>query len=146
MSSFIKRFFALAKFDSEENLRRIKEGKKPLYEIPSNLANPMMDYMLERSYLEDISSREEFVKEPVRSSYVKWIKISRLPVSPLRIDDYDLLSRWQGVLSSMPGTRSCCSFFNGRTDIPACMWGIPMTHRPMLSVNVKLHSRVACPE
>ena len=116
MSSFIKRFFALAKFDSEENLRRIKEGKKPIYEIPSNLANPMMDYMLERSYLEDISSREEFVKEPVRSSYVKWIKISRLPVSPLRIDDYDLLSRWQGVLSSMHAWHQKLLFLLQRKD------------------------------
>ncbi len=101
MSNFIKRFFGLAKFDSEENLQRIKQGKKPIYEIPSNLASPLMDYMLERSYLEDISSRESFIKEPVNNTYIKWIKISRLPVSPLRIDDYDLLSRWQGVLSSL---------------------------------------------
>lgn len=100
MSTFIKRFFHLAKFESSENLQRIKEKKAPIYEIPSTLANPMMDYMLERSYLEEISSRESFVKESSGNSYVKWIKISRLPVSPLRVDDYDLLSRWQGVLSS----------------------------------------------
>ena len=101
MSNFIKRFFGLSKFDSEENLKKIKEGMEPIYEIPSNLANPMMDYMLERSYLEDISSRDSFVKRSAGSSYVKWLKINRLPVSPLRIDDYDLLSRWQGVLSSL---------------------------------------------
>lgn len=100
MSTFIKRFFGLAKFESSENLQRIKENKAPVYEIPSSLANPMMDYMLERSYLEEIGSRESFVKESSGNSYVKWIKISRLPVSPLRVDDYDLLSRWQGVLSS----------------------------------------------
>lgn len=116
MSNFIRRFFGLSKFDSAENLKRIKEGKTPIYEIPSSLANPMMDYMLERSYLEDISSRESFVKEPGRNSHIKWIKVSRLPVSPLRIDDYDLLSRWQGVLSSLHAWNQKLLFLLQRRD------------------------------
>ncbi len=116
MSNFIKRFFGLAKFDSEENLQRIREGREPIFEIPSNMANPMMDYMLERSYLEDISSREAFVKESINSSYIKWIKISRLPVSPLRIDDYDLLSRWQGILSSLHAWNQKLIFLLQRKD------------------------------
>lgn len=116
MSSFLKRFFGLSKFDSEENLQKIKEGKTPVFEIPSNLANPMMDYMLERSYLEDISSRDFFVKETQNSSYIKWVKICRLPVSPHRVDDYDLLSRWQGVLSSLHAWNQKLLFLLQRKD------------------------------
>lgn len=116
MSSFIKRFFGLAKFDPEEKLQEFKQGKKTIFEIPSNLANPMMDYMLERSYLEDISLRESFVQEPTETSYIKWVKINRLPVSPFRIDDYDLLSRWQGVLSSLHAWNQKLLFLLQRKD------------------------------
>ncbi len=56
--------------------------------------------MLERLYLEDVSDRNDFNVEPMPASEnVGWLKLDRLPVSPLRVDDYDLLSRWQGVLS-----------------------------------------------
>lgn len=102
MSNFIRRLLNyLEPFGSKEHLDKIKGSKEPIFEIPSSLANPMMDYMLERSYLEDISSRRSFKKPDNTNGYIEWVRIDRLPVSPLRIDDYDLLSRWQGVLSSL---------------------------------------------
>lgn len=102
MSRFLKRLFGKGGFDVQGNIERLKNNQPPLYELPLDLANPLMDCMLERSYLEDVSERKEFnvVSMPDWED-VDWLRLDRLPVSPLRIDDYDLLSRWQGVLSSL---------------------------------------------
>lgn len=102
MSGFIKRFFGKGKFDLDENVKRLKEGKTPIFTFPSDLAEPMLDYMLERSYLEDISERQSFSKQNSNTfNDIQWLRIDRLPVSPYRIESYDLISRWQGVLSSL---------------------------------------------
>ena len=102
MSSFIKKLFGKDVFDAQGNIDKLRKGQKPIFELPLDLANPLIDYMLERSYLEDVSDRNDFNIELMPSSEnVGWLKLDRLPVSPLRIDDYDLLSRWQGVLSSL---------------------------------------------
>lgn len=103
MNRFFRRL--LGRFDQQDtqrNLERLKHNLPPIFEVPVDLANPMMDYMLERSYLEDISERDDFQPTPYdRSLRIAWLRINRLPVSPARIDDYDLLSRWQSVLSSL---------------------------------------------
>ena len=102
MSSFIKKLFGKDVFDAQANIEKLKRGQKAIYELPLDLANPLIDYMLERSYLEDVSDRNDFNVELMPASEnVGWLKLDRLPVSPLRVDDYDLLSRWQGVLSSL---------------------------------------------
>lgn len=102
MSNFIKKLFGKDVFDAQANIEKLKRGQKAIYELPLDLANPLIDYMLERSYLEDISDRTDFNVELMPASEnVGWLKLDRLPVSPLRVDDYDLLSRWQGVLSSL---------------------------------------------
>lgn len=102
MSGFIKRFFGKGKFDLDENIRLLKEGKTPAFTFPSDLSEPMLDYMLVRSYLEDISEREAFsTVNALACDEIRWIRINRLPVSPYRVESYDLLSRWQGVLSSL---------------------------------------------
>lgn len=102
MSGFLKRFFGKGKFDLNENIQKLKEGKTPIFTFPSDLAEPMLDYMLERSYLEDISTRDKFsVLDTDDLSNIQWLRIDRLPVSPYRIESYDLLSRWQGVLASL---------------------------------------------
>lgn len=102
MINFLKRFFGREELDIAGNLEKIKKGLPPVFEFPTDLANPLMDCMLERSYLETISERKHFEEHlmPV-TDQISWMRIDRLPVSPLRIDDYDLLSRWQGVLSSL---------------------------------------------
>ncbi len=102
MSNFIKRLFGRDRFDAQSNLDQLKANQQPVYELPLDLANPLMDYMLERSYLEEVSQRTDFnvVTMPTYEN-IGWLRLDRLPVSPLRIDDYDLLSRWQGVLSSL---------------------------------------------
>ena len=99
MNRFLKRFFGKDCFNVQDNIENLKQKQKPIYELPVDLANPLIDYMLERSYLEDISQRTDFnIVEMPEYEDIGWIRIERLPVSPLRIDDYDLLSRWKGVL------------------------------------------------
>lgn len=122
MSNFLKRLFGKGGFDVQANMERMRKGQKPIYELPVDLANPLMDYMLERAYLEDISDRSEFNVEPMSAlESVGWLRLDRLPVSPLRIDDYDLLSRWQGVLSSLHAWQQKLIFLlqrrNGETHL-----------------------------
>ena len=107
----------------------MKKGKKPLFVFPTELANPMMDYMLERSYLEDVSERETFNVVPMpKHTDISWLRLDRLPVSPLRIDDYDLLSRWQGVLSSLHAWQQKLVFLlqrrNGETHLYVGVQGL----------------------
>lgn len=97
MSSFVKTLINRMKLDSPENREKIKKGLP--VEFPSELANPFIDYMLERSYLDDISERDSFLPE-ANSGSIGWIRIDRLPVHPDN-RDYDLLPRWQSVLSSI---------------------------------------------
>ena len=84
---------------SSANMEKLR-NKLPI-EFPAELANPLMDYMLERSYLEDLSDRDGFVKEEPHAGAMAWIKIDRLPVHPNDSSEYDLMSRWQAVLSSL---------------------------------------------
>lgn len=77
-------------------------------EIPSDLANPLLDYVLERTYLEELSAQSVFLREdnPAdRRFVVEWIRLDRLPVPPGDNDQYDLLSRWQSVLASLHAWR-----------------------------------------
>lgn len=122
MGSFIKKLFGKDVFDAQGNIDKLKNGQKPIFELPLDLANPLIDYMLERSYLEDVSDRNDFnVALMPASENVGWLKLDRLPVSPLRIDDYDLLSRWQGVLSSLHAWQQKLIFLlqrrNGETHL-----------------------------
>ena len=78
--------------------------------------------MLERSYLETISERKHFEERVMPlTDQISWMRIDRLPVSPLRIDDYDLLSRWQGVLASLHAWHEKLIFLlqrrNGQTHL-----------------------------
>ena len=122
MSSFIKKLFGKDVFDAQANIEKLKRGQNAIYELPLDLANPLIDYMLERSYLEDVSDRNDFNVELMPASEnVGWLKLDRLPVSPLRVDDYDLLSRWQGVLSSLHAWQQKLIFLlqrrNGETHL-----------------------------
>ena len=122
MGNFISRLIGRAQFDAQKEIQSLSDGVGPKFVFPTDLANQMMDYMLERTYLEEISERKEFnVAESNNSEDINWLRIDRLPVSPLRIDDYDLLSRWQGVLSSLHAWNQKVIFllqrFNGETRL-----------------------------
>lgn len=74
------------------------------FQMPLDLTSPMMEYMMERSYLEDMTSRPAFIaaREPgQKNKPISWIKVQRIPVHPSQADNYDLLTKWQAVLSSL---------------------------------------------
>ena len=69
--------------------------------VPNEFYQNLLDYFMERSYLNRLSERETFSAEQSPAGRVTWLRITRLPVHPDHMEDYDLLSRWQGVLASM---------------------------------------------
>ncbi len=74
------------------------------FQMPLDLTSPMLEYMMERSYLEDMTSRPTFIaaRQPdQKNKPISWIKIQRIPVHPSQAENYDLLTKWQAVLSSL---------------------------------------------
>ncbi|KWW25101.1 MAG: hypothetical protein F082_1147 [bacterium F082] len=111
----------LGRFDEkaiEQNLSTLKADMPPIFtfELPENMENSFMDYMMERSYLEDVSERDDFISVPLSKAKISWLKINRLPVSPLQMENYDMLSRWQSVLSSLHSWGNKLIFLLERND------------------------------
>lgn len=83
------------------------------FQMPLDLTSPMLEYMMERSYLENMTSRPAFIaaREPgQKNKPISWIKVHRIPVHPSQADNYDLLTKWQAVLSSLHAWR-CKTIF-----------------------------------
>lgn len=73
-------------------------------EVPNNFFQTLMEQLLERDYLNDASNRDmnsKFILETKNKRKIHWLQITRLPIHPNENEDYDLLSHWQGVLSSL---------------------------------------------
>ena len=68
--------------------------------IPDSFYQSLLSQVLERDYLNDTATKEFFLA-PQKMPMVNWIQITRLPVHPNENESYDLLSRWQGVLTSL---------------------------------------------
>jgi len=91
----------LGRFKEAQRVKDL-EGKIQHYEFPTDLTHPLIDYMLERSYLNDLAERDAFaVEQDTHREPIGWIRINRLPVKPGMDEDYDLLTRWQSVISSV---------------------------------------------
>lgn len=69
--------------------------------VPNEFYQNLLDYFMERSYLNHLSERERFSTDMNNTGKITWLRITRLPVHPDHMEDYELLSRWQGVLASM---------------------------------------------
>ena len=68
--------------------------------IPDSFYQSLLNQVLERDYLNDTSGKK-FYLAPGKRKTIHWMQITRLPVHPNDNESYDLLSRWQGVLSSL---------------------------------------------
>lgn len=76
--------------------------------VPDDFYQTLLSQLLERDYLSD-ASEMQFVNlyersagnQPNQRQRINWLQITRLPVHPNENESYDLLSRWQGVLSSL---------------------------------------------
>ncbi len=69
-------------------------------EVPDNFYQSLLEQLLEREYLND-TAQKTFYCSKEKPKRVQWLQITRLPVHPKDDEDYDILSRWQGVLSSI---------------------------------------------
>lgn len=97
-------------YDYQSSIEALRD--KP-FQMPLDLTSPMLEYMMERSYLEEMTSRPAFIdaREPgQKNKPISWIKIHRIPVHPSQADNYDLLTKWQAVLSSLHAWR-CKTIF-----------------------------------
>lgn len=125
MNKFIQRLLGKEAFDFSANAETLINNLTAPFIFPPDLANPLMDYMLERSYLEDVSEITSFLEMEMpgnlRNHRIQWIRLDRLPVSPLRIDSYDLLSRWQAALATLHAWNQKVIFmlrrYNSKTNI-----------------------------
>ena len=74
-------------------------------DVPNDFYQQLLDYVLERGYLNQIGERERFLDFNARPGaerkHITWLRVIRLPIHPNEMKEYDLLSRWQGVLSTL---------------------------------------------
>ncbi|MBE5775820.1 MAG: hypothetical protein E7337_18190, partial [Clostridiales bacterium] len=68
-------------------------------QIPDDFYQNLLTQLLERDYLSDTGSKRFLNTNEKRN--IHWLQITRLPIHPNENESYDLLSRWQGVLSSL---------------------------------------------
>lgn len=88
-------------YDYQSQLDSLRD--KP-FQMPLDLTSPMLEYMMERSYLVEMTDRNDFIesrKLGEKRKPISWLKINRIPVHPSQADNYDLLTKWQSVLSSL---------------------------------------------
>ena len=88
-------------YDYQERLDALRN--KP-FQMPLELTSPMMEYMMERSYLEEMTNRSDFIAARIpgqKNKPISWMKVHRIPVHPSQADNYDLLTKWQAVLASL---------------------------------------------
>lgn len=87
----------------------LDDQKIPLdVSIPNDFYQTLLDELLERDYLSNASdmkfvnlytSANDYTRK--KRPQIHWLQITRLPVHPNEKESYDLLSRWQGVLTSL---------------------------------------------
>lgn len=70
-------------------------------DVPDNFYQTLLEQLLEREYLNDTGERKFYLEPKWNRKPIHWMQITRLPVHPNENESYDLLSRWQGVLSSL---------------------------------------------
>jgi len=93
--------------------------------VPNNVYQQMLDYFLERGYLNFLPEREKFVDfrefKREKNMNIAWLCVTRLPIHPSAQMEYDLLSRWQCVLSALHTWGNRLIFMlrrkNGETNI-----------------------------
>jgi hypothetical protein len=73
--------------------------------VPNDFYQHLLDYVLERGYLNELCDRNKFVdfNDLPNADFRKitWLKVLRLPIHPNELKEYDLLSRWQAALAAL---------------------------------------------
>ena len=76
------------------------DAVRPQIQVPDEFYQRVLDFFMERSYLNHTGDRQ-FAALPAQVGSIQWLRITHLPVNPSNDATYDLLGRWQGVLSTM---------------------------------------------
>lgn len=76
-----------------------QEGGNP--SLPIEGFRTLLDFALERGYLSDLSEVRGFPECDHDPPPVAWVRLMRLPVHPTKVEEYNLLSRWQNVLGAL---------------------------------------------
>ena len=69
--------------------------------IPDSFFQTLLEQFFEREYLDDTKDKTFFYEKTKIPPNIQWVQIDRLPIHPNQNESYDLLTRWQGVLSSL---------------------------------------------
>jgi uncharacterized protein YcfJ len=69
-------------------------------QVPDTFYQKLLDHFMERSYLNRCSERK-FLEVPSNHGAITWLQVMRLPIHPNNQENYDLINRWQGVLSTL---------------------------------------------
>lgn len=77
-----------------------EDAVAPNLMVPDDFYQRLLDFFMERSYLNDTGDRK-YVSIPRAHGSINWLRITHLPVNPSNDETYDLLNRWQSVLSTM---------------------------------------------
>lgn len=89
-------------------------------EVPETFFQTLLSDFLERDYL-NYSSQQSFLTKGLKKRSVQWLQIARLPIHPNEHADYNLLSHWKGVLSSLHAWNYRLVFmlqrYNGQTKL-----------------------------
>jgi len=92
--------FQLAK-DFGQLFSGINKDELQSITVGDDFYREVLDFMMERSYLNLLPERERYVDDKLNKSKVTWLRVMRLPINPSNNENYDLISRWQGVLSTL---------------------------------------------
>src|SRR5574344_1065044 len=101
MENVVKKIFKSFDFSATAEDLRAQLQK---FKFPIEYSNSLMDYMLERSYLEEIADRknDEFkISNKEHLPAISWIRIDRLPIHPSAEKEFDIMSKWQSALSAI---------------------------------------------
>ena len=69
--------------------------------IPDSFYQSLLEQFFEREYLNDASQKRFVVNKNVLTPKIQWVQLERLPIHPKDNESYDLITRWQGVLSGL---------------------------------------------
>ena len=69
--------------------------------IPDSFFQTLLEQFFEREYLNDVGERTFELPSKGTFPSIQWVQMERLPIHPNQNESYDLLTRWQGVLSSL---------------------------------------------
>lgn len=70
-------------------------------EIPDSFYQNLLEQFFEREYLNYTDEKVFEYQRTNKRPNIQWVQIDRLPIHPNENESYDLLTRWQGVLSGL---------------------------------------------